>query len=190
MKAHALAAAAALALALPVAHAQAVIGLGAPAAGSQSQSGSQSAAGANSGAVSSNATTLVIEASQPLPAVENRQTHSGGYSIRSAPPVTVTGPASGPCTGVSGGFGASWMGGGLGINGASVDRNCSLRENARIMAMIIPTLSGDDQAELRKMLMATLTTIYAEFVMGDKPAPKVADLLPPPGPTSVAATAQ
>lgn len=170
----------------------AAAGAGAQTADSNSASASQSAAGANSGSVSTNATTLVIESAQPLPATENRQVHSGGYSVRSAPPVTVTGPASGPCTGVSGGFGASWMGGGLGINGASVDRNCSLRENARIMAMIIPTLTGEDQVELRKMLMSTLTTIYAEFVMTDKPAPKVADLLPsvPPGPQAIAATAQ
>lgn len=161
-----------------------------PQANAQSQAGSQSAAGANSGSTSVNATTLNIEAAQPLAVTETRNTQSGGYSIKSAPPVTVTGPASGPCTGVSGGFGASWMGGGLGINGASVDRNCSLRENARMFAMILPTLTGEDQAELRKMLMSTLTTIYAEFVMSDKPAPKSAMLLPPPGPTAIAATGQ
>src|SRR5215831_14105420 len=92
----------ALVLAAAGANAQNVVGFGAPAAGSQSQSGSQSAAGANSGATSTNATTLNIEAAQPLATTETRTftQQSGGYSIKSAPPVTVTGPASGPCTGV------------------------------------------------------------------------------------------
>lgn len=121
-----------------------------------------SSSGAASGSNSS--ITMNVEASQPLR--ETRAdvfTHaSGTTTIKSAPGIAMSGPASGPCTGRSGGLGASWLGGGVGLNYAEVDRGCMLRENARMFAMILPVLDGDDKGEARAMLMDTLRTMHAE----------------------------
>lgn len=149
------------------------------AAGSVSDSNSRSTsvAGANgsadsqSGALagSNSEINMTIEATQPLREQTIRNIQEGSTKIRNVPGVVVSGPASGPCTGLSGGAGASWVGAGFGFNVASVDKNCSLRENARIFAMILPTLPAEEQMEVRKMLMGTLTTIYNEHVLASEP---------------------
>lgn len=144
------------------------------AAGSVSGSDSRSAAVAGasgsadsqSGALSGSQSsiTMNVEASQPLRETVTTTNHvqSGQYTVKSAPGIAMSGPASGPCTGRSGGLGASWLGGGVGLNYAEVDRGCMLRENARMFAMILPVLDGDDKNETRAMLMDTLRTMHAE----------------------------
>lgn len=132
-------------------------------AGALSGSSSDSAAGASAGAVSN----VEVYVPLPGPVAETRSTVSGTTSVRMAPAVTVTGPASGPCTGVSGGIGASWLGGGFGANLATVDKGCQLRESARMLAMTVPALAPEDQAEGRAMLMDTLRALYARAVLAD-----------------------
>lgn len=108
------------------------------AAGSIANSGAN--AGSNSGA------TAIIN----FPATPSQQSYtststststlntnaSGSTSVKMAPQVVVSGPASGPCNGFSAGVGGSWMGGGLGFNMSKVDEGCEERETARIYAMM------------------------------------------------------
>lgn len=77
----------------------------------------------------------------------------------------IGGPASGPCTGVSGGASASWLGGGFGFNAATVDEGCTRRENIRVLSMILPTMKGGDAEEVRQLIMALVRK------MDPKPAP-------------------
>lgn len=77
-------------------------------------------------------------------------------TVRTAPDVFVGGPASGPCTGTSGGASASWLGGGFGVNLASVSKDCDLREGLRVISMILPVLAGQERAEAQQTLMAFL----------------------------------
>jgi hypothetical protein len=82
----------------------------------------------------------------------------------STPDVMVTGPASGPCTGASGGLAGSWMGGGIGFNAATVDPACTLRENVRVLMLVLPALRGADAEEVRLLVMSMIRRM-------DPPAP-------------------
>jgi len=79
---------------------------------------SNASAGASAGASSGGNTLSYTEAQQ----------------YRAAPDVFIGSPASGPCTGASGGFGLSVPGGSIALNTAAVSRACDLRELARVAA--------------------------------------------------------
>jgi hypothetical protein len=49
--------------------------------------------------------------------------------------------------------GASWLGGGLGFNAATVDEACTLRENIRVLSMVLPALPVPEAAEVRALEM-------------------------------------
>lgn len=85
--------------------------------------------------------------------------YSGSQTIRNVPSIAMSGPASGPCTGASGGIGLAWPGAGIGINGASVEPSCVLRENIRVTGMAMQSLGGDnpqEMGEVRVMMMDQL----------------------------------
>lgn len=68
--------------------------------------------------------------------------YSGSQTIKNVPSIAMSGPASGPCTGVSGGIGLSGPGWGLGLNGSTVMDDCRLRENTRVLGMGMQSLDG------------------------------------------------
>jgi hypothetical protein len=71
--------------------------------------------------------------------------YSGSQTIKNVPSIAMSGPASGPCTGVSGGVGISGPGWGVGFNGSTVMADCRLRENTRVMGMAMQSLDGANQ---------------------------------------------
>lgn len=82
--------------------------------------------------------------------------YSGTQTLKNVPSIAMSGPASGPCTGVSGGLGVSGPGWGLGFNGANVEPSCVLRENIRVTGMAYQSMGSDDpqeRGELKVMLM-------------------------------------
>lgn len=58
--------------------------------------------------------------------------YSGTQTVKNVPGVVVSGPASGPCNGLSGGIGVAVAGLGIGANFSKVDEGCEERETARI----------------------------------------------------------
>ena len=62
--------------------------------------------------------------------------YSGEYKVKNVAPVSIGGPASGPCNGFSGGIGMSAPGWAIGANASTVDYGCEQREGARIAAMM------------------------------------------------------
>ncbi len=68
--------------------------------------------------------------------------YSGTTTVKSAPAIAMSGPASGPCTGVSGGIGISGPGWGFGANGSSVMDDCRMRENTRVLGMSMQSIDG------------------------------------------------
>jgi len=62
--------------------------------------------------------------------------------LRNTPGFAMSGPASGPCNGTSGGLGLSLPGFGGGINFSAVDEGCEERETARILALMGHTEDG------------------------------------------------
>lgn len=70
----------------------------------------------------------------PAAPVETTQNirYSGTQTVRNVPGVVVSGPASGPCNGASGGLGIAVPGMGIGANFSKVDEGCEERETARI----------------------------------------------------------
>jgi hypothetical protein len=67
---------------------------------------------------------------------------SGNQTIKNVPSIAMSGPASGPCTGVSGGLGLAGPGWGIGLNGAAVQADCVVRENVRVIGMAMQSLDG------------------------------------------------
>ena len=57
-------------------------------------------------------------------------------TLRNTPGVVVSGPASGPCNGLSAGIGLGLPGFGGGVNFSSVDEGCEERETARILGLM------------------------------------------------------
>ncbi len=68
--------------------------------------------------------------------------YSGSQTVKNVPSIAMSGPASGPCTGVSGGLGISGPGWGFGANGSTVMDDCRLRENTRVLGMGMQSLDG------------------------------------------------
>lgn len=161
------------------------------ASGSQSGSAAQAASLAGAGATSNSNINIVQEAAQQLPSTTLHYDQSGKINIANVPQVTVTGPASGPCTGRSGGVGVAGVGFGVGANYAEIDTSCTLRENARVLAMIIPaTAMGPARTALEAMLVKTLVALvnYTPETRDSEPAPapKTAAITPDAKPVAVA----
>jgi hypothetical protein len=83
--------------------------------------------------------------------------YSGTQTVKNVPSIAMSGPASGPCTGFSGGLSAAGPGWGLGFNGSSVMADCRLRENTRVLGMAMQSLDGtanpQEKAEVTVMFM-------------------------------------
>lgn len=62
--------------------------------------------------------------------------YSGTYTVKSAVPLAIGGPASGPCNGFSAGLGVTVPGFGIVGNMSKVDEGCEERETARIAALM------------------------------------------------------
>ena len=77
----------------------------------------------------------------------------------------MSGPASGPCTGNSGGVGLAGPGWGLGLNGSAVMADCRLRENARVLGMGMQSLDGaanpQEKGELTVLFMDAMRGLAA-----------------------------
>lgn len=103
-------------------------------------SASQSAAGANSGSNSGATAVINFPVNPEQQSVTSHATvstnSSGTTTIRTAPNVVVSGPASGPCNGLGLGAGGSWLGGSAAFNFSKVDEGCEERETARVYAMV------------------------------------------------------
>jgi hypothetical protein len=111
--------------------------------------------------------------------VSNENVHySGTQTIKNVPGIAMSGPASGPCTGNSGGIGVAGPGFGVGLNGAKVDDGCTVRENTRILGQLYQSLDAANpgKAEAQAALlegMAIIRNMNAK-IGGDyaPPAPK------------------
>jgi hypothetical protein len=100
----------------------------------------------------------------PLPTTTTANVnYSGSVDHRQAPTVFVGGPASGSCTGASGSFGISTLGGGIGGSGASVDPSCTLRENLRVLTMTLPALEGESATFAKGLIMEMLQALKAHL---------------------------
>jgi hypothetical protein len=144
---------------------------------SQAQSSAGAAAESSSGALGnvvvidqSGPTTQTVNAnstSNYTGKIENVQSgtstnnvnyhHSGSQTVKNVPGIAMSGPASGPCTGVSGGLGLAGPGWGLGLNGAAVEPSCVVRENVRVIGMAMQSLDGtaypQEKGELMILMM-------------------------------------
>jgi hypothetical protein len=89
----------------------------------------------------------------------------GTTTVKMAPAIAMSGPASGPCTGISGGVGMSGPGWGLGFNGSTVMDDCRLRENTRVLGMGMQSLDGvtspQEKGEATVMFMDAMRSLAA-----------------------------
>lgn len=85
----------------------------------------------------SESTSAAIAANKNAQAVSLIQNtyNPNDITIRSAPAISIPGPASGPCNGASLTLGASVIGGGGGIGYSGVDQGCEERELARMLSL-------------------------------------------------------
>ncbi len=102
--------------------------------------------------------------------------YSGTQTLKNVPGIAMSGPASGPCTGLSGGVGIAGPGFGIGGNMSKVDDGCTVRENTRTLGQVFQSLGSDDpmKAEARAAMlegMAALRAMTAK-IAADYPAPK------------------
>jgi hypothetical protein len=136
-------------------------------AGSASQAGAASQSGAviyldQSGPSSQtvNATTNVNGNSTytgSTTAKEDTSVHySGTQTVKNVPGIAMSGPASGPCTGSSGGLGVAGPGFGVGLNGAKVEPSCVLRENIRVTGMAMQSLDGATNPQEKGALLVMM----------------------------------
>lgn len=111
--------------------------------------------------------------------------YSGTQTIKNVPGIAMSGPASGPCTGASGGVGVSGPGFGVGLNGAKVDDGCTVRENTRVLGQLFQALDSADplKAQAKASLLKSMAILDA---MNDKIG---AGYLPPPAPAPKVAEA-
>lgn len=127
---------------------------------------------------------------------ENTNVHySGTQTIKNVPGIAMSGPASGPCTGASGGLGVAGPGFGVGLNGAKVDDGCTVRENTRILGQLFQSLDSANpakaqaQAALMKsmaILEAMNDKIAADYIKQPVAEPKKAEAPTPAQPAKVA----
>lgn len=126
--------------------------------------------------------------------------YSGTTTVKNVPGIAMSGPASGPCTGASGGLGVAGPGFGVGLNGAKVDDGCTVRENTRILGQLFQSLDSNNpaKAQVQAALMKSMAILEAmnDKIAGDyikpapepkkaeaapaAPAPKVAEAAPAP----------
>jgi len=112
----------------------------------------------NANSTSTSNYTGKIENVQSGTATTNSNVHySGSQTLKNVPGIAMSGPASGPCTGVSGGLGIAGPGWGLGLNGAAVEPSCVVRENVRVIGMAMQSLDGaahpQEKGELMILMM-------------------------------------
>jgi len=110
-------------------------------AGSNAQAGAASQAAAVSANQQGNEQSIqFINTIPDVQKYETRDTqhitYSGKHSVKTVPGVVVSGPASGPCNGASGGVGIAGVGFGVGANFSKVDEGCEDRETARMLGML------------------------------------------------------
>lgn len=143
----------ALALMLALAGAQAQETTASSLAGSASQAGAASQSGAAIFLDQSIPSEQTINSTQTVNGhstytgsttskEDNNVHYSGTQTIKNVPGIAMSGPASGPCTGASGGLGLAGPGWGVGLNGAKVEPSCVLRENIRVTGMAMQSLDG------------------------------------------------
>ncbi len=91
--------------------------------------------------------------------------YSGTQTIKNVPAIAMSGPASGPCTGASGGLGLAGPGWGVGLNGSSVMADCRLRENTRVLGMGMQSIDGganpQEKGETMVMFMDAMRGLAA-----------------------------
>ncbi len=91
--------------------------------------------------------------------------YSGTQTLKNVPSIQMSGPASGPCTGVSGGIGISGPGWGFGANGSAVMDDCRLRENTRVLGMAMQSIDGganpQERGELTVLFMDAARNLAA-----------------------------
>jgi len=99
--------------------------------------------------------------------------YSGTQRLKNVPGIAMSGPASGPCTGASGGLGLAGPGWGLGLNGAKVEPTCVVRENVRVIGMAMQSLDGNaypqEKGELMLLMMDAVRGLGAmnSAIIGD-----------------------
>jgi hypothetical protein len=99
--------------------------------------------------------------------------YSGTQTVKNVPGIAMSGPASGPCTGASGGLGLAGPGWGLGLNGAKVEPTCVVRENVRVIGMAMQSLDGaaypQEKGELMLLMMDAVRGLGAmnQAIIGD-----------------------
>lgn len=99
--------------------------------------------------------------------------YSGTQTVKNVPGIAMSGPASGPCTGASGGLGLAGPGFGVGLNAAKVEPSCVVRENVRVIGMAMQSLDGaafpGEKAELMQMMMNAVRGLGAmnDAIIGD-----------------------
>ena len=90
--------------------------------------------------------------------------YSGTQTIKNVPAIAMSGPASGPCTGASGGLGLAGPGWGVGLNGSAVMVDCRLRENLRVIGMAMQSLDGaanpQEKGEATVMFMDDMRALH------------------------------
>jgi hypothetical protein len=100
--------------------------------------------------------------------------YSGTQTIKNVPGIAMSGPASGPCTGASGGLGLAGPGWGVGLNGSAVMVDCRLRENLRVIGMAMQSLDGaanpQEKGEATVMFMDDLRVLhrYNQKIAGEE----------------------
>jgi hypothetical protein len=97
--------------------------------------------------------------------VDTNVHYSGTQTLKNVPSIAMSGPASGPCTGQSGGIGISGPGWGVGLNGSSVMDDCRMRENTRVLGMGMQSLDGaanpQEKGEATVMFMDAMRNLAA-----------------------------
>ena len=90
----------------------------------------------NSAAANSSVTSNATSVSTVQGTTTQNINYSGTQTLKNVPGIIVSGPASGPCNGFSGGVGIAGPGFGFGGNFSKVDEDCTARETARVAALI------------------------------------------------------
>lgn len=133
--------------------------------------------GPTSQTINANSTANVtsrVENVQSGTSTSNTNVHySGTQTLKNVPGIAMSGPASGPCTGASGGLGLAGPGWGLGLNGAKVEPTCVVRENVRVIGMAMQSLDGaaypQEKGELMLLMMDAVRGLGAmnSAIIGD-----------------------
>ncbi len=102
--------------------------------------------------------------------------YSGSQTVRNVPGVVVSGPASGPCNGLSGGLGFSGPGFGVGGNFSKVDEDCTARETARVAALMgrmdIANAVIENMPVVKAAMAAKNGPVAAPAARAEAPAPQ------------------